>query len=106
MSLQELIGQTLVFTANPYYSGTATLESVEEQKFCPYRKDDIYLINIRTVDATETSRLFHAKSTQEWNGMTLRIYWFTRAEIERAIANVGYQSRGDVWDGLRYTFPV
>lgn len=121
MSIQDLVGSLVVFSADPFYSGTATIQSFEEDfnKWIGESGASVYLLEIRTVDCSVTSRLGAHSRTDVQEPTDLRIYWFTREQIERAIqfakdyptkesraALARTEDGWKKWGSLRHTFPV
>lgn len=79
--MQEFVGKEVTFEAQPYHRGTAIVTHIDECE--PNGWKDCAIVTIRTIDATERSRLFGAVSHRPHNGREIQCYPIDRRALER-----------------------
>lgn len=93
--MDQYLGKIIRFQAQPYHSGTAEITAIETETSGMWTGYNV--LTVRTVDATERSRLFQHTSDREFNDRVLKLYHYREWEIRKAV---------EEGDTLIYVYPV
>lgn len=84
--LGDLIGKVINFECQPYQQGTAKITDIKvEERDVPGGYKGYLILEVETIEATETSRLGWNFLSKPFNGKKLRMYYYREERIRDAV---------------------